>query len=149
MSALYVKNDQTQSYDLYKETKRFEDIVDDNIYNNEVWYERGGIGEAADLYYINMEIQTVGNNKISLSSDDIDWEKWYFESQDGLWVPTSYERHNQIYTGDFSDSSKLKFSGDTCEIISLSTLSGDYSEGNIRHLLKGKDIMVKEIYKKK
>lgn len=150
MSALYVKNEQTGSYELHKETKKFDKIVDYSVYENEVWSERGTLGLVADLTNWNLKIEIVGDNDVALIDDNTSYI-WHFAQQAGEWAPIYYEWNGEVKTGDFSNSSTFSFAGDTLEIINRLHIenSEDYSEGNILSTLGGKDVMYKEIYKKK
>lgn len=152
MTAIYVKNEQTNSYDLYKETKRFENEVTGEVYNNEVWDERYSIGEAADLADLNIYVQTDGENRlIQYGENDImDGFRWYLELRDGEWVCTSYKSSNgNVYEANSDGSDTVKCDGVTFEFIDRRTVSDVFLPESPYYPLIGKEVMVKEIYKKK
>lgn len=152
MSELYVKNEQTDEYELYRSTKKFENIVDYHIYENEVWNERGTLGLAADLVNIDLKVEIAGNNDIALIDED-GFCVWHFAERNGVWAPIYYEWNGKINTGDFSDSDTLEFTNDTLAIISKThireDIASDLPAENIVSTLGGKYLMYREVYKKK
>lgn len=152
MSELYVKNEQTDEYELYRSTKKFENIVDYHIYENEVWNERGTLGLAADLANIDLKVEIAGNNDIALIDED-GFCVWHFAERNGVWAPIYYEWNGKINTGDFSDSDTLEFTNDTLAIISKThireDIASDLPAENIVSTLGGKYLMYREVYKKK
>lgn len=147
-TAVYVKNGQTNSYDLYKETKRYDEMVDYNRYLA-IYDERFAIGQVED-FLLDVYVQPVGENKV-LYWDNSDSEKWYLELQDGKWVFTTYESYDGkiVYKFDPSERNVLPCDGKLYESVSTYTVNGDFQPGDFYYPLRGKEVMVKEIYKKK
>lgn len=148
MTAIYVKNEQTNSYDLYKETKRFEEVIDSSVYD-EMWNERFSIGQAADTDLV-ICVEDLGDGKM-MHYGDLDGTKLYAMFTDGEWANISYEWDGGYYTVESTGYDyKMQCDGTTYEVIKTYTMNGDYLQpGDFYYPLIGKDLMVKEIYKKK
>lgn len=150
MSAFYVKNEQTNSYELYKETKRFDNMVTWVSAYDEIWNERFSIGQAADLMDLDIYVQTVGENKIMhYGNSDMEDTRWYSELRDGEWICTECKSGDVIYEVDSSNSDPVLCDGVTYEFIHTYTVGQNFEEGNFQYPFIGKEVMVKEIYKKK
>lgn len=147
-SEFYVKNEQTGTYELFKETKNFDKMVDYNIYENEVWYERSGIGLVADIAYIEYSIKTVGTNDIIFETESEYEPVWHFAFQGKEYIPTYYELNGENYAADLSNSDTLECDGNTLAFISKAQVREE-SVWDELFGLGGRDIMWKEIYKKK
>lgn len=157
-SELYVKNAETGAYDLYKSTKAFDGYVDYNVYENEVWYERGTLGLAGDLASTEVTVASAQPELVEIKYDD-SANSWYYVPQADSWSMRYYTDQNDFYfneggegrTEHISDRDGLEF-GDNALVLTDRFYVGEEfrdNDGNILSTLVGKDVLYKETFKKK
>lgn len=157
-SELYVKNAETGTYDLYKSTKAFDGYVDYNVYENEVWYERGTLGLAGDLASTEVTVASAQPELVEIKYDD-SANSWYYVPQADSWSMRYYTDQNNCYSNEggagktehISDRDGLEF-GDNALVLTDRFYVGEEfrdNDGNILSTLVGKDVLYKETFKKK
>ena len=157
-SELYVKNAETGEYDLYKSTKAFDGYVDYNVYENEVWYERGTLGLAGDLASTEVTVASEQPEVVEIKYED-GGNSWYYVPQADSWSMRYYTDQNDIYsnvggegkTEHISDRDGLEFGENALILTNRFYVGEDFREndGNILSTLVGKDVLYKEVFKKK
>lgn len=132
---LYVKNEATQSYELYAETPAHEG-TDFSDYDN-ISDERYKLGAAADVGCL-VEIKNEGENKIRYTNDNL--EDITYELQGNVWFP--------VYGNEFTPT--IVFENNTVAELYEYTGIKREEDNPLVHLnnLAGKQLMLKEIFKK-
>lgn len=157
-SELYVKNPETGTYDLYKNTKTYDSYVDYNVYENDVWYERGTLGLAGDLASTEVTVASAQPELVEIRYEDYP-NSYYYVPQADNWSLRYYTDQNNIYsyeggagkTEHISDRDGLEF-GENAVVLTNRFYVGEEfrdNDGNILSSLVGKDVLYKEIFKKK
>lgn len=133
---LYVKNEATQSYELYAETSAHEG-TDFSDYGNLSDERYKKLGAAADIGCL-VEIKNEGENKIRYTNDNL--EDIIYELQGNVWFP--------VYGNEFTPT--IVFENNSVAQVYEYTGIEREEEHPLVHLnnLAGKELIQKEIFKK-
>lgn len=133
---LYVKNEATQSYELYAETSAHEG-TDFSDYENLSDERYKKLGAAADIGCL-VEIKNEGENKIRYTNDNL--EDIIYELQGNVWFP--------VYGNEYTPT--IVFENNSVARVYAYTGIEREEEHPLVHLnnLAGKELIEKEIFKK-
>lgn len=155
-TTIYVKNDQTQAYELYKETPKHENpfAYDSEEYSRVLFDERGPIGQAAD-FDSSMEIKNADDTSFEMYPGGVNTSSvWHYVKSEKEWnmdwfsFNVAGERH-YLSDGNSDDGfGTIVFEeGNSLTIVS-EYVGPDFDPDQPAYPLRGKNILLKTVYKK-
>lgn len=155
-TTVYVKNEQTQEYELYQETPKHENpfVTDSEEYLRVLFDERGPIGQAADFDPA-MEVKNADAASLEMYPCGVNTSSlWHYVKAENEWnmdwfsYGASGERH-YLSDGNFDDGfGRIVFGEDNSLTIVSEYVGPDFDPDQPAYPLRGKNILLKTVYKK-
>lgn len=155
-TTVYVKNEQTQEYELYQETPKHENpfVTDSEEYLRVLFDERGPIGQAAD-FDPSMEVKNADDTSMEVYPGGVNSSTlWHYVKSENEWKMDWFQfeyAEEKHYLSDGNSSGgvdTIVFGEDNSLTIISEYVGPDYDPDQPAYPLRGKNILLKTVYKK-